>query len=288
MSRPSVGITGATGFVGASLAHYLADNGFRVVALTRRMVAGFEHRHYDLEQPIPNGLLQEIDILIHCAFLKLEQNKNARRLNYEGTKNLLLEANRCGVQKRIFFSTVSAHEEALSEYGKSKFHTESLFGQSDVILQCSLIMGPGGLFKQLVHYALSLRIVPLLEAGRQPLQVIAIQDVQKSVLTIITTSLSGKFVLANNEQLTYRQFFNSISRVYGKRFLFVPLPLVLIKLTTIFAEKINLNLPFNREQVYGLKALKMFSPSDTLAKLELKPMTLEEVLLKLKSGVEVT
>lgn len=284
MNNPVIAITGASGFVGSALAEYLAHKGFRVVSLTRTSLSNYEHRYYDLERSLSDGLLRGIDVLIHCAFIKSEENPNAKKLNHEGTKNLLAEAAKCGVKKRIFFSTVSAHENAISDYGKSKFSTEQLFETSDAILQCSLIIGDGGIFKRLLDHTLSLRIIPLLNNGSQPLQVIAIEDVLKSVLTIITNNFNGRFILTNDEELTYRQFFRIISKVYKQRTIFIPISINLLKVLSRIANAINIKLPFNIDQIYGLQALQKFDSAKSLAKLNLTPIMLEEKLKQLKKG----
>ena len=285
MTNPIIALTGSSGFVGSSLARHLTNQGFKIVCLARTISEQYQHRPYNMEHPLTDNLLLGVDLLIHCAFIKLEENPNAQSINYEGTKNLISAAKKCGVQKIIFFSTVSAHYQAISSYGKGKFQTEQLFDDSDVILQCSLIIGDGGLFKQILNHTLSTRLVPLPNNGNQPMQVIVIDDVLKSVVSIINNKLCGRFILANTERFTYKEFFKVISKVYRKTLFYVPMPISFLKVIAGMAGIAKLKLPFNKENIYSLQTLKELDSFTSIAQLGLQPMSLEEKLKDLKASM---
>jgi nucleoside-diphosphate-sugar epimerase len=285
-NKPVIAITGANGFIGSSLLKYFHECNFPVIALARRIPVEqqfTEVRFFDLEQ-LPNPrLLTGVDILIHCAFIRTDVNARAEQLNNEGTKLLIACARTNGVKKIIFFSSVSAHEKALSAYGKSKFFTETLFDmQKDVVLKCSLVIGDGGLFKRMLNHILSKKLVPLIDNGRQPLQIIAIDDVLKAVHTIISENISGNFILANKQLFTYRSFFQTIARIYNKQPFFIPVPMFFLQAIVYVAGKLKLPFPINKDNIQGLKAMRFLHPDDSMHHLQINPITLEEKLQALK------
>ena len=64
----------------------------------------------------------------------------------EGTRALLDEAKARGVGRIVFLSSQSAHEDAVSAYGRTKLEAERLIRDSGVahaILRPGLVFGPG-------------------------------------------------------------------------------------------------------------------------------------------------
>jgi nucleoside-diphosphate-sugar epimerase len=286
MVKPVIAITGANGFIGSSLLQYFRGHNYSVIALVRNasLIPGAEVRSFNLEHtPRPN-LLQGVDVLIHCAFIKIDSHADAGKLNYEGTKSLIECAYSNKVKKIIFFSSVSAHEHALSSYGKSKLAAESLFNlQTDAILKCSLVIGNNGLFQRMLHHVLSKRFIPLINGGQQPLQIIAIDDVLKAVDFIINNNITGNFILANRQQFTYRSFFKTLARINNRRILFIPIPVLLLQAVIYISNLFNLHLPVNKDNLEGLKAMNYLNPDNSLAQLHLVPLSLEEKTEQLKA-----
>jgi nucleoside-diphosphate-sugar epimerase len=287
MLKPVIAITGANGFIGSSLLQYFYDRNYPVIALARTLSVkpAVEVRSFNLEQPLHSDLLQGIDILIHCAFIKADAHAEAGKLNFEGTKSLIECAYTNKVKKIIFFSTVSAHEHALSSYGKSKLAAESLFNlQKDVIIKCSLVIGSGGLFQRMLHHILSKKLIPLINGGQQPLQVIAIDDVLKAVDYIINNNVTGSFVLANGQRTTYRSFFKTLARINNRRILFIPIPVFLLRAVIYISNLFKLPLPINKDNLEGLNAMNYLNPDESLAQLHLAPLSLEEKSEQLKAA----
>lgn len=281
MHKPVIAITGASGFIGSCLLQYFHDQQYPVIALVRKPSDNSitEERFFDLQQPVQNNLLTGVDILIHCAYIDAAPHIDAEKINYDGTKALVECANSNQVKKIIFFSSVAAHAQAVSAYGKSKLALESLFNtQKDVVLKCSFVIGNGGLFHRLFTHAVTKKTVPLIHNGRQPLQVIAIDDVLKAIHTIINQSISGLFVLANKQRLTYKLFFKIIARFYNKQLLFIPVPVFLLQLVIFGASLFNIPLPVSKENLLGLQSMQFIDPEDSLQQLQLSPVTLEEKL----------
>lgn len=285
MNNPVIGVTGANGFVGSALVNSFLAKGGRVIKLVRTLspIPATEERVFELETLPDEPLLNDINVLIHCAFVSPTE-KNASVIDHSGTSALIALARKSNVKKIIFFSTVSAHAEAVSAYGRSKFKMEQLLNpESDVIVKPALIIGNGGLFLRLLKQALAKRTVPLIENGKQPMQVIALEDVIKAVHTIVDSNLSGTFILANKEQFSYKGMFKQIAAVYGVFFRFLPLPVFPVKMALSISEMMGVKLPVNKENLSGLQSLKYMDSGESLRRLELEPVTFKEALMKLKT-----
>src|SRR3954465_13861751 len=119
MSRV-IGITGAGGFIGSYLRNYFRANGFTVIGLVR-MPTQDDERAFDLYSPgIDPSILNGLEVIIHCAFIRHDDDNNAEAINLRGAENLKKVALVAGVRKIIFFSSLSAHNKARSSYGRSK------------------------------------------------------------------------------------------------------------------------------------------------------------------------
>ena len=286
MHKPVIAITGANGFIGSSLLAFFYDQNYPVIALTKTPSAkpAVEVRSFNLEQSPPPDLLQGVDILIHCAFIRVDVDAEAGKLNYEGTKSLIECAHRNRVKKIIFFSSVSAHEHAHSSYGKSKLATESLFNlQTDAILKCSLVIGNSGLFQRMLRHVSSKKFIPLINGGQQPMQVIAIDDVLKAVHFIINNDIAGSFILANRQQFTYRSFFKALARINNRRIFFISLPASLLQIAIYISNLFKLPIPVNNDNLQGLNAMIYMNPENSLTQLHLTPLSLEEKMEQLKA-----
>ena len=117
MTKPTIIITGANGFIGEHLIHYFFENGWRVKALVRKVpveiVRDVEYIVYDLEKTPDESIFDSVDYLVHCAYLKFDQNKNADKINIDGTKKLVEFCSKKNI-KQLFLSYISAHTEAIS------------------------------------------------------------------------------------------------------------------------------------------------------------------------------
>ena len=111
-------VTGATGFVGGNLARTLVDRGYDVRVLVRPNSNPLALQDIDVEQA-PGDLrdraslaraLKDCQGLFHCAAMYTFWSRDPSdvyEVNVEGTKIILEEAQRAGVEKAVYTSTVS-------------------------------------------------------------------------------------------------------------------------------------------------------------------------------------
>ncbi|HTD34286.1 MAG TPA: NAD-dependent epimerase/dehydratase family protein, partial [Candidatus Elarobacter sp.] len=199
----AAGITGASGFVGSALCRAFRADGVPVVAFTRDAArvsaAGVEARPYAISD-VPE--LAGIGVLVHCAIATEGEHDDVVRRNVDGALALYRAASRAGI-RFVFVSSLSAEGEASSAYAEQKRRIESLLGGDALIVRPGLIAGAGGLFQRLRATA-SRPVVPLIDGGRQTVQIVAIDDVCSAVRVALDARLAGAHNVVAPPPLTLR------------------------------------------------------------------------------------
>jgi len=150
-------VTGATGFVGLNLLHSMVKGKHDPVALVRagsptdRLPEGVETREGNILDP--DGLRDAVgdaDAVVHLA-ATVYPDRDMTRTNVEGTENLLAAAEKEGIERVVFTSTIGAHPametDPDSTYQTSKARAEELLFGSEHSFDCSVlyptyILGP--------------------------------------------------------------------------------------------------------------------------------------------------
>lgn len=254
-------ITGATGFIGERLARHLAEQGVEVRALARnpekaRMI---EHENVTIIQ----GDLTDIESLrmgmagceqvYHLAgFIDIwhKDKSTFHRINVEGTRNVLQAASDARVEKLVFTSTAGtlghSQDQPVSEatgdssrattsYETTKAQAEELVRswESDlerVIVNPTRVYGPGQLNSSNIATKLidwysrgKWRFVP--GTGRQTGNYAFIEDVIRGHILAMERGRHGERYILGGENVSYRQFFEVVAEVTGKRYPLVGMPL---------------------------------------------------------------
>lgn len=167
MTRPTILVTGATGFIGSRIVEVLAKSGsVKVLAGTHRAptpgrfaALPVSQVHCDILNR--NSLAEATsgtDIVINCA-----RDDFDVALAAKGTRNILEAARSRGVHRVVHFSSVAVYGEAtgavseitpptepLTEYGKAKLASEALCEEASgpelkvAVIRPALVYGPGG------------------------------------------------------------------------------------------------------------------------------------------------
>jgi nucleoside-diphosphate-sugar epimerase len=284
-------ITGANGFLGEVCCRKFTEAGYVVRALARN-----PDRARDLAAPggvfrcdLPEGIDEaafqgRIGAVVHCAYtMAASTPKEARRVNVEGTEAILRLARRAGARRTVFVSSLSAHAEAESVYGRTKLELERLFTTpADTIVKPGTIIGDGGVFARTREMLGRLPVVPLFYGDRR-LQTIWVEDAADGIVEAVRRDLAGTFVLAHAEAAGLRDFYNGIGGLDGRRPRLVPFPGGLALALVSLAEKAGLRLPIHSDNLLGLKHLRYFDPSADLARLGLRPLSFAESLIRMGS-----
>jgi nucleoside-diphosphate-sugar epimerase len=286
---PRVAITGANGFLGTALVNHFAGRGWHVRALVRipskqQPQANVEYVAYDLSQPVADQTLKNVDYLIHAAYLRqMSKSDAAFDVNVQGAQNLLTASRSNKLKKNVFISSMSAHNGAESVYGLQKLHIEGLFsGSKDINIRPGLIIGNGGLAKDLTQFMKKRHAVPVIGGGRQPLQVVSIDNLVLTIEKALTSSLLGTFTVAHPRVYTYKDFYRKLAQYLQVRVLFVPLPYAFMLCMFKIASALHLSLSVNEDNLIGLKNLIAVDTKRDLKRLNVTLDNLEDIL---KSGV---
>ncbi len=243
-------VTGATGFVGSHIARLLLQQGHDVRILRRdssRLDAiqdvSVEHiigDLWDVEQLTTH--LRGVDWVFHVAAVA-DYWRNGKaaiyRANVDGTKNLLLAAERAGVQRFIFTSSAAAVgylgggraatedtlfnlSPQLTPYGHSKFLAEAEVlravqrGLECVILNPAIILGPADL--NLISGSIILEtkrgtLAAMPQSGGTNL--IDVRDVAQAHLAAAEKGRNGERYLVGGENMTHKEMIRLVCEVIG-------------------------------------------------------------------------
>jgi nucleoside-diphosphate-sugar epimerase len=288
--QPTIFITGASGFIGSRLVAYYAAKGWNVVGLVRNPdgCSTRDNVRYvacDLFKPFDARIFEGIDYLVHTAYVKYDRmHKDAMDVNVHGTERLLSAARTHGVRKSIFLSSMSAHADAVSVYGRQKLAVEALLNApGDVVMRCGLVIGNGGIVQQMASFLQTKRIVPLVGGGTQPLQIISVHNLLQVTERILERDLRGRFVIANPKVYAYKELHRALGAQLGVKPLFVPVPFYALLAGIRLITLLRLPLAVNEDNLWGLKMLRAIDNSADIKEIDVDLDTLQEALARLGS-----
>lgn len=286
-NAPHIIITGASGFLGSNLVTHFAGKGWRVTALVRnaKRYTGTDlitYEEYNLTKPLKKGVFIGADYLVHAAYLKHSRlNPDAFAINTKAAERLLAASRAHKLKKNVFVSTMSAHEEAISVYGKQKLSIERLFNTNrDIVLRSGLIVGNGGIVKDMVSFMRTKHVVPLVDGGQQPLQIIGIYDLVRVIEKALTSKTTGHFTVATPRIYTYKRFYQIIAQVAGIKVFFISIPFIILLSIMRLISFLRLPLNIGEDNLWGLKQLRSAKTEPDLKKLGVTLDDLETVLQK--------
>lgn len=253
MNAPLIALTGATGFIGRHLLNELPRRGYRVRVLLRRpseVPAGASSAVIgDIASPHNMAAaLRDVDMVIHSAGLAHAMSgrpeDDYRTINTEATVKLAQAAERAGVKRFVFLSSIRAQtgptaEGVLTEaqepqptdpYGRSKLEAErglSALGLDWTALRPVLVYGPGvkGNMAALLTLAQSSWPLPLgsLSAKRS---LLSLDNLAAAVDTVLRAqgSLRRPFIVADPEPVTIPEIVTALRKGFGRGPGLVPVP----------------------------------------------------------------
>lgn len=259
-------ITGATGFIGQKLCHRLACQDHDIHALYRseskrrsfisRNIKWFKGDIND-EKSLERAMTHCDRVFHLAAFAKVwaKDPHTYYRVNYLGTKNVLNAAKKLGVKKIVYTSTAgvfgpsknnivdekaSRSGKGMTEYERTKAKAEELImdyvnqGLQITIVNPSRIFGPGLLSDSNsvtrmidLYRAGKFRIVP--GNGKSIGNYAYIDDVVEGHVLAMEKGESGEKYILGGTNVSYRDFFHTLSGVTGKKYyqFSLPVPLML-------------------------------------------------------------
>jgi nucleoside-diphosphate-sugar epimerase len=238
-------VTGATGFIGARLVEILAGKDFRVRALARRRgpSAIFDARREYVRGDVTdtNSLLSAMrgcEVVFHCAWGGINLS-DARRINVQGSINVLTAAEQAGVRRVVHLSSMAVHGTRLpavvqedlplwfsgDPYSVTKAEGEliSEFARRRtvevVVLRPSLVYGPGSPM-WLLRYVERVRSenIALIDGGCGLANLVYVDDLVAAME--LAADCSGvhaeAFLVSGAAPVTWRDYLGSVARLCGK------------------------------------------------------------------------
>lgn len=246
MNDRIIALTGATGFIGSHLLRELARLGYRVRVLLRRPTAlppDCTHAVIgDLGRPVNMAAaLSDVDTLIHSAGLAPTMtgapDDDFRRLNTAATGNLAAAAQRAGVRRFVYLSSLRAqadvssrdvltedqHPNPTDAYGRSKLAAEQELSKLDldwVALRLALVFGPGakGNMARLIDLVRSPYPLPF-GALRARRSLLSLDNLVTAVNTVVTLPqpLRRPLIVADPDPLNIPQMITAMRAGLGRR-----------------------------------------------------------------------
>lgn len=283
----AIGVTGAAGFIGARLVERFAADGWSVRAYQRDPTppapAGVHRVAFRMPDLVRAEDFAGLDWLIHAAVQPYDaRHRDADAVNVD-TARRLIEIARANGTRIVFLSTLSAHDAAHSHYGVTKWRMESMFdSERDVVLRLGLVLGErGGLFGSIVDTLRGSKVVPLPDGGRQPIQVIAMDELLDIVARVVEHGASGRYELAHPEVYRMRDLYEAIMARTGAKPLLIPVPLSLVGAGVRVIETLGVPFPITSENVLGLRHMAVFDTAKSLERLGERTSGLHEAVGRL-------
>jgi nucleoside-diphosphate-sugar epimerase len=257
-STRTVGITGARGYLGGSLASVLRGAGTNVVEY-RRGDAGSANgsvvRPFELGGAYPTGTFEGVDCLVHAAWDLKETNPRRNwEINVEGSKRLVAAALEEGVDRVIFVSSMSAYFGTKQAYGLAKLAVERTVLEADqVVVRPGLVYGgvAGGMSLTLSRLA-RLPVIPVFRNAK--LFTVHVDDVMAALHTLATAAVVPSTVLglAQGTSTSFSEIMTAIADEVGTSARTVPAPWQPLLLALRVAERCGVKLPIRSDSLLGL------------------------------------
>lgn len=238
-------VTGASGFVGSHLIPALVHAGHEVIccgrspeSLQRRFPTCRVVQSDMALLPAPafwDSALRGVSVVINAAGIIQQHGTNTfEAVHRDGPSMMFCAAERAGVQRIIQISALGADMHAATQYHRMKWAADEVLRGLRlewVILQPSIIYGPGGRSLAFFSALAALPLMPLIGRGDQQIQPVHVDDVVGGIVRLLHSNAPSCVTLSvvGPEPVTFREFLKAIRRWLGLAVapeFSIPLPLM--------------------------------------------------------------
>ena len=252
VKRPTVLVTGGTGFIGGRLAVALQERGYGVRVHHRpgddtRLIDGRNIERIEGDICDPDSLMtaaKGCTGVFHTAgnvSFRRRDKSVQHRVNVDGTRTVLETCRRARVRRLVHTSTVNAlgipsprgsvgNEETTFDFDSCRFGyalTKKLaediaLGANRreldvVVVNPGTVFGPGDINRNAGSYILALARMPVLVCPTGGTNCVHIDNVVEGHIAAYERGKPGERYILGGENLTYRQVFSTIADVLGRR-----------------------------------------------------------------------
>jgi uncharacterized protein YbjT (DUF2867 family) len=268
-------VTGGSGVIGESAVRALLERGHQVRLLSRQARGATQPWPRGVEA-FPGDVAREDTLgraaegcaaVLHLASIGAEEppGRTFWSVNVEGTRNVLREAERAGVPRFVFVSSLGA-DRGSSDYHASKRAAEEHvrgFAGEWVVVRPGNVYGPGDeVISLLLKLVRTLPALPLIGAGDQPFQPIWHEDLAGVLVECLERDdLAGRSLdVAGPETTSMAELVDLLSELTGRRPLTVPVPPGMVDLAARAAEMVGLPLGLDRNKLTMLREHNVMLP----------------------------
>jgi len=234
-------LTGATGFIGSRLARSLAGAGHEVVGATRAPgivrdpVDGLRYVGADFTARLEPGDwvadLEGVDVVVNAAgIFRPEPRRGFDLMHRRAPCALFAACRQAGVRRIVQISALGADAGARSAYHLSKREGDRCLEATrvrSIIVQPSLVYGPGGASARLFDTLASLPAIPVPGRGNQRIQPIHVDDLVEALARLVAMAdPPARIALVGPRPLALRDFLSQLRAALGigSRPRFLPVP----------------------------------------------------------------
>jgi NADH dehydrogenase len=240
-------LTGATGAVGSALLRRLVAAGADVRCLVRdpRRLGAQRVRVQialgDLADPPSfRNAMRGVRTVVHLASSTRDQPRGSiEELDGIATWRMVAAAERAGVERFVFFTTLDASTHHRARFFRAKALAEQAVREAElhsIVFAPSLIYAPGDRMLRLLERLALLPAMPMSGRGRAIFQPIWAEDVADCVMTALSRpedrsedgGLRERYEVAGPETLSHREIIRSIQRSIrrSRPLVHIPTPVV--------------------------------------------------------------
>jgi NADH dehydrogenase len=292
-------VTGGTGVIGDSVVRALRTRGHTVRVLTRH--AGRDQRWWPSgvdgwagdvsDERTIRGSAAGCDVVIHIAGIAAEEppNRTFQRVNIEGTRYVALEAERSGVRKLIYVSSLGA-DRGTSEYHKSKSVAEDVvrtFTRDWLVVRPGAVYGPGDShLSVLLRMVRTLPVIPTIGSGSREFQPIWHEDFAAAIAAAAERDdvRCRSLDLAGIELTSQNDLVRRFSELTGRDVLQAPVPATIASWGLRALNLVGAEVPFTEDQLDMLADGNVIPPGSLNALtevFEIAPTSLADGLRRL-------
>jgi NADH dehydrogenase len=248
-------LTGATGLVGSTLLRRLVAEGQPVRCLVRdpRRLGPQRVRVQialgDLADPPSfRNAMRGVKTVVHLAASTRDQPRGSiEELAAIATWRMVEAAQRAGVERFVFFSTLGASTHHRARLFRAKALAEQAVCESDMhttVIAPSLVYAPGDRWLTLIERLSLLPVVPISGRGRAVCQPIWAEDVAGCVVAALggdgatgNGSTHERYELAGPQTLTYNEVLDAVLQSLDRERPLLPIPIPMVSRTLRLLER---------------------------------------------------
>jgi len=176
------------------------------------------------------------------------------RINVVGVRNSLTAAERAGIGRFVFVSSLGA-ERGTSPYHRSKAEGERLvrgYRREWVIIRPGNVYGPGDqMMSTLLRLVRTLPAIPLVDRGRWRFQPIWYRDLGRALACSVDAEHVARrvFDVSGDEITSMANLLDRLAELTGTSPVRVPIPSLVVSGTIRIAEALGVRLPINRSKL---------------------------------------